>query len=111
MSGTEVIRMPRRPPHPGDLQRRIRGLAADGKVSFGPHVFEERGPERGIDINDALRVLKRGMIKGDIEAGAQAGEWKCKVVDQAEGSSRWIGVVVAVGHSHLFLITVEWEDT
>jgi len=51
------------------------------------------------------------MIKGKIKPGANAGEWVCKVVDQAEGSSRWIGVVVAAGRNHVFLITVEWEDT
>jgi hypothetical protein len=78
--------MPRRPPHPGDLLKRIRELARAGKVSYGPHVFDERSPERGIDLPTTINVLKKGMIKGRIKPGANAGEWVCKMVDQAEGS-------------------------
>jgi hypothetical protein len=57
-----------------------------------------------------VQVLKKGMIKGEIKPGANPGEWVCKVADQADGSSRWIGVVVATTSKWLFMMTVEWED-
>ena len=60
---------------------------------------------------DALAVLRNGMIKGDIVPGNSPGEWKCKVVDKREGSSRSIGVVtVVIGQQRLLILTVEWED-
>jgi hypothetical protein len=80
----EVAALPRKPPHPGDLIKVIRLLAADGAVSFTRHAFN-RSDERGIDMLDALAVLRNGMIKGDIVAGNNPGEWKCKVVDKPEG--------------------------
>jgi hypothetical protein len=106
-----VIPLPRKPPHPGDLIKLLRRLAQDGAVSFSEHAFDERGPERDIGMPDALRVLKNGMLTGDIVPGANPGEWKCKVKDKAEGSSRWIGVpIVVIGTRHLYVLTVEWED-
>jgi hypothetical protein len=103
--------LPRKTPHPGDLIKLIRRLAAAGAVGFSYHAFDERSEERGIDISDALLVLKNGMIKGKIRPGAKTGEWKCKVVDRIEGSSRWLGVVtVVIGERRLFIVTLEWED-
>jgi hypothetical protein len=83
--------VPSKPPHPGELIKQIRKLATEGRFSYGTHVFD-------------------GMIKGEIKPGVNPGEWICKVVDQADGSSRWIGVVVATTDSWLFMMTVEWED-
>jgi hypothetical protein len=102
--------VPPKPPHPGEVMKQIRKLATEGRFSYGTHVFDERSPERGIDIPDAVQVLKKGMIKGEIKPGVNPGEWICKVVDQADGSSRWIGVVVAATNNWLFMMTVEWED-
>jgi len=66
--------------------------------------------ERDITDNEAIRVLRTGDLKGPIEAGNKAGEWKCKIVAQAKGS-RSIGVVtVVVEEETLFVMTVEWED-
>jgi hypothetical protein len=89
----------------------IRRLAGEGAVSFTTHAFD-RSEERGINLPDALAVLRNGMIKGDIAAANGPGEWKCKVVDKLEGSSRWIGVVTVVieGRGRLLILTVEWED-
>ena len=74
----------------------IRRLAEKGAVGFSYHAFDERGPERGIDIQDALTVLRQGAIKGDVTPGKGAGEWKCKVVDKLDDRSRWLGVVTVV---------------
>ncbi len=66
--------------------------------------------ERGISDLDALRVLRRGQIEGDIEAGRSAGEWKCKVVARMT-ENRDVGVVTIVfSDRRLFIKTVEWED-
>ncbi len=106
-----VVPLPRKVPHPGDLMKIIRRLAIEGKVEFSFHAFYERSEERGIDMPDALKVLREGMIKGNIVPGNDPGEWKCKVADKAEGSSRSIGVVVVViRQQRLRIVTVEWED-
>lgn len=66
--------------------------------------------ERDITTLDALRVLRAGEIRGDIEPGAGASEWKCKVTAKKKGS-REIGVITVVLQSgRLFIKTVEWED-
>ncbi len=66
--------------------------------------------ERGIDRLDVIRVLKFGEIKGEVEPGRSAGEWKCKMAHRPKGS-REIGVATVVLNSErLFLKTVEWED-
>ncbi len=89
----------------------IRRLAGEGKVGYSFHAFHERSEERDIDLQDALAVLREGMIKDDIVPGNNPGEWKCKVVDTPEGSSRAIGVVVVViRQQRLLIVTVEWED-
>jgi hypothetical protein len=104
--------LPSKVPHPGDLMKIIRQLATEGAIGYSYHAFHERSKERGIDMQDALTVLKNGMIKGDIVPGNGAGEWKCKVVDKLDRSSRWIGVVtVVIRRERLLIITVEWEDT
>ena len=106
-----MIPMPREPPHPGALRKQIAELARDGAISWGTHSLKERSPERGIDINDARRVLKIGEIMGPIEPGLNAGEWKCKVVAKAEDRPRRIGVaVIVIQDRRLFIKTVEWED-
>ena len=88
----------------------IRRLAQDsGLVGFGNHSIE-RMEERGITRLDALRVLRGGDIRGEIEPGRSSGEWKCKVVMKIRGS-REIGVVTVVANERrLFVKTVEWED-
>jgi hypothetical protein len=109
---SQVVPMPRKPPKPGELIKVIHRLAEAGAVGFSAHAFRDRSEARGIDFPDALAVLKRGYISGEIEPGINIGEWTCKVIDKAEKSSRWIGVpVVVIRNARLLIITVEWEDT
>jgi len=90
--------------------KRIRELAEDGAYSWDTHV-RKRFSERGIDINDAVEVLRLGEIDGPIEPGVNPQEWKCKVTARVDKSSRQLGVaVVVIRNNHLFLMTVEWED-
>jgi hypothetical protein len=88
----------------------IQKAAAESKnVSFSSHALD-RMEERGITTLDALRVLRTGEIKGGIESGQNAGEWKCKMVKQIKGT-REVGVITIVMRSgRLFVKTVEWED-
>jgi hypothetical protein len=91
------------------LTERIRELARKGAVSFSDHAFD-RMDERGISDVQVQRVLQSGEIRGDIEPGRNAGEWKCKVVDQVKGM-REIGVAtLIIRNAKLFIKTVEWED-
>jgi hypothetical protein len=107
----EVVKLAPKALHPGDLMRVIRKLAEQGAVSFSYHAFDERGTERDIDMDDALAVLRQGMIRGEITPGTNPGEWKCKVVDKPDDWHREIGVVaVVVKNQRILIITVEWED-
>lgn len=97
-------------PRINDLEQIIRTLAA-GRMSpgFSEHALD-RMEERGITTLDVVRVLRLGGIKGEVEAGRSAGEWKCKVVAKVKGS-REIGVItIVVAQQRLFIKTVEWED-
>ena len=70
--------------------------------SWRTHIFD-RSEQRDIDVPDAIEVLRLGEIEGPIEPGINPGEWKCKVTTKLDKSSRRL--------EHLFLVTVEWEDT
>lgn len=97
-------------PRISEIQGIVRAAAADSrKVAFGDHALD-RMEERGITTLDALRVLQKGEIVGDLEPGRRQGEWKCKVVHNLRGS-RDIGVITIVMlNGRLFIKTVEWED-
>jgi len=97
-------------PKPSELAATIRRLALDtGYVGFSEHCID-RMEERGVSRLEAVRVLRGGEIRGEIEAGKSQGEWKCKVVAKPRGS-RELGVVtVVVNGQRLFVKTVEWED-
>ncbi len=97
-------------PRATQLLATIRGTAKDSRhVYFGNHALS-RMEERGITTLDALRVLRSGEIEGEIEAGQNFGEWKCKVVAKIKGS-REVGVITVVMLTgRLFIKTVEWED-
>ena len=84
-----------------------------GAVSFSTHAFEDRSGPRSLDFTDALEILRSGLHQGRHHARRKrAGEWKCKVVDQLDKSSRWVGVpVVVIRDEHILITTVEWEDT
>ena len=107
LSGKKVVQFR---PRPSQLLDTVRGAAADSaNVKFCGHAFD-RMEERGITTLDAIRVLRGGDIKGEIEPGANFGEWKCKIAKQMKGN-REIGVVTIVMNTRrLFVKTVEWED-
>ena len=93
-----------------EIVRRVRDLAAKGKIYWSDHAFE-RVDER--DINDlvAKRILERGDLKDDlVEPGRRDGEWKVKMIQRLK-PNRDAGVVaIVVGKKFLRVITVEWED-
>jgi hypothetical protein len=93
-----------------ELEVIIRAIAAEDRhVYLGTHA-RLRMEERGISRLDAMRVLQRGHVYGEIKPGIRAGEWKCKVIARLKGS-REIGVVtIVVEEKKPFVKTVEWED-
>ncbi len=97
-----------RPPV-GALERRVQELAADSdNVLFKLHA-EDRSEERDIFDDMIFEVLRTGQIRGDIEPGKYAGEWKCKMVKRMKGA-REVGVVtIVVKNARLIIKTVEWE--
>jgi hypothetical protein len=102
-------------PRISDLEKIIRSLAQDSQnVRWRSGSYctdaENRMDWRGITDRMMFEVLRSGYIKGDIEAGRNAGEWKVKMANQIKGS-REIGVVtIVINSSGLFVKTVEWED-
>ncbi len=100
-----------KPPHPGDLMKRIRRLSAAGKIALSAHTLEQRMGERGIELSDVLEVFAKGEIEGSITPGKRANEWRCLVVGGLPWTSRDAGVVaVVVRDERLIVITVEWMD-
>jgi hypothetical protein len=97
-------------PRRRQLQEQIQKTAADSKkVAFSLHA-QDRMEERGITTLDALRVLRTGDIKGEIEPGKNVGEWKCKLVARKKGSREMGVVTVVLSSGRLRVKTVEWED-
>ena len=102
---------PTTPPHPGDLIKVIRKLAATGTISFTEHALNERMDERGIEVADVLAIFRLGDIDGPITAGNKPGEWKCLVVGRLSWTSREAGVAtVVVRKDRLIVVTTEWID-
>jgi Domain of unknown function (DUF4258) len=96
---------------PEAIRDQVHRLALDtSNVSWASHALDRMG-ERGITDAMAVDVLRRGSLKGAVEAGKHPGEWKVKMVRQVKGR-REVGVVVvlAVRNARLFVKTVEWED-
>ena len=88
----------------------IRRLSRERLIGYLDHA-DERLVERGFDVFDVYGTLENGYLADDIEAGANEGEWKVKIVDTPEGTSRKMGVVtIVVKDKRLLIKTVEWED-
>jgi hypothetical protein len=99
-----------KPPHPGDLIQVIRKLARAHAYRFSDHAFD-REDSRGIDAEDARKVLTIGDIQGEIVPGKNEGEWRCCVVGPLPWTSREAGVVtVVIREAKLLIVTVEWMD-
>jgi hypothetical protein len=106
----QATKWPGHPPRPESLLSIIRRLARERRISYLDH-SEERIGQRGFDVFDVRRTLECGHVVGKIEAGKKEGEWKVKLVDTPEGTSRKMGVVtIVVKEQRLLIKTVEWED-
>jgi hypothetical protein len=107
----EVVPLPRKPPRPGALAKRISALVADGAFSFASGAFNRTdGPE--IDLGDAMEVLTAGSIEGEITPGESAGEWRCRMVRKIDKSARRLAVVsIVIRDVHVFMISVAWEPS
>lgn len=97
-------------PRPETLRDLVRGLAADtDNISWSVHALD-RMVERGITDKMAIEVLQKGDCKGEVEAGANPGEWKLKLVRRVKGRREAGVVVLTVRNARLFVKTAEWED-
>lgn len=98
------------PPRPEVLRETVRFLAEDSRNVVITNHAEERMLERDISTSMMFRVLRAGLVKGDVEAGKKEGDWVIKLAGRILGN-RDVGVVTAVvQNSQLVVITVEWED-
>jgi hypothetical protein len=106
----QAPKWPEHAPRPEVLLALIRKLAKARRISWLNHA-EERLRLRGFDVFDVFQTLETGYIDGQIEAGKNRGEWKVKLVNVPEGTSRKMGVVtIVVKELRLLIKTVEWED-
>lgn len=100
-----------KPPHPGDLIKIIRDLAAASKLAFSAHAFDERMGARDIEYGDVTNVLRLGDIEGAIVPGKRDGEWRCLVRGRLEWAGRDAGIAtVVVRKDRLIIVTTEWMD-
>ncbi len=111
---TNVVRLPTKwpdqPPRPDALMQTIRMLAKRGEIGFLDH-SDERMAQRGFDTFDVFEAFDKGYIDGPIVAGKRVGEWKVKVVNVPDGTTRKMGVVtIVVRQERLLIKTTEWED-
>src|SRR5262245_20763222 len=85
------------------------------EASDGPRAISAGGRAGRIrwrNITDwmGLQCMRKGYVKGAIEAGKGPDEWVVKLADQMKGQ-REVGVVVVLaGWTKLHVKTVEWED-
>jgi hypothetical protein len=61
-----------------DALKRLRWCLEYGIVEYHDH-FEKRCRERGIDLQDALRVLQKGTIYREPELDLRFQEWRYRV--------------------------------
>ena len=95
-------------PKPSDIEKRIKRIACSDGAAFSRNAWD-RIDGREISDLDAIRVLKFGSLKGKIEAGENAGEWKAEMTLPRNGG-RVMGVVtLLLRNERLFIKTVEWE--
>lgn len=98
-------------PHPERFCEQVREVARDTRNVKWSHHARERMEERGINNTMALRVIRKGMLSGEILPGKATGEWKAKFVRLIPGR-REVGVVfLLIRNGSIFVKTVEWEDT
>jgi hypothetical protein len=110
MTKQQPKRKPQKPPHPGDLMKTIRDLAAQQRITFSNHAFG-RSSRRTISYRDAEKVLRMGEIEGEITPGENPGEWDCLVVGKRELNGRDIGAATIVASEQRLIIkTVKWKD-
>jgi hypothetical protein len=111
MPSDQTKAMPARPPRPEVMRDAARELAQDtANIQWRYHATLERMPERDITDLMALEVIRKGYVKGVVEPGKDADEWKVKLALEMR-NGREVGVVVSVvGGTKLRVITVEWED-
>jgi len=99
-----------RPPRPEVLREKVRFLADDSRNVIITHHAEERMLQRDITSTMMIKVLRSGMLTGEVERGKQSGDWVVKMTGRVLGN-RDVGVVTAVlARDKLVIITVEWED-
>lgn len=98
-------------PRPDTVQARVRELASDSfNVLIPTDHSIERQDERSITDDMIYEVLRNGYISGEVRAGREPGEWKCKMTKRMKGA-REVGVVtVIINNNRLLVATAEWED-
>jgi hypothetical protein len=83
-------------PRPEVVRDTARALAQDtSKIQWRKHATLDRMPLRDITDKMALEVIRKGYVKGGVEAGEQADEWVIKLAWEMR-NGRYLGVVVSV---------------
>lgn len=109
MNGEERPKVVSFRPQARHLEERVRSLAGDSKNILWSNHARDRMDERGIVADDALRVLRKGHVRGSPEK-TDKGEWKVKMVHAIKGAREAGVVTIILTNGRLFIKTVEWED-
>ena len=99
-------------PSAEELGAEIRRIAVNepDQIRWTKHA-RQRLEERGIARTAALRVLTVGSVEQGVSPSKKGLGWETKMVGKMVGSTRDVGVVVALlVQGVLTVITVQWED-
>jgi hypothetical protein len=88
-----------------DAVRALRRCVEEGFIQFLPHSLA-RCLERGIDTQDVLNVLKRGMIFGEPELDVRRNQWRYKVEGHSSETEELVVIVAFTDENTTVVVTV-----
>lgn len=88
-----------------DALKLLRQCLQTGVVEYHPH-FERRCRERGVDLQDAQYVLRKGVIYDEPELDIRFQEWRYKVEGKAADDEKLKVVIAFLEKDEVLVITV-----
>jgi len=88
-----------------DAVRELRRCVEEGFIQYLPH-FLARCMERGVDPQEVVNVLKRGMIYSEPELDMRRNQWRYKVEGRTSEGEELVVIVTFADENTTVVITV-----
>jgi uncharacterized DUF497 family protein len=88
-----------------DALKLLRQCLETGIVEYDPH-FAKRCKERGVDLQDAQYVLRKGIIYDEPELSVRYQEWRYKVEGRSPDGEKLQIVITFLERDNILVITV-----